>query len=286
MAPVNRSEPLELPRLSIPIRRMSQLSGSKEQFSGSAYCSSEQKRAYMAGSHSSDPKLMSTSSLWVRLCQLLAQDSTLETRMTMGKLLQQYSDSCVDLLGRDITDPGDLPAFTTLLCFGHSGPKFFKMFDRGVLKEDFPRHSSIQKERPAILHKLGGTGAENIQESWNKMCICLVSLITHRLFISTRDCVLDLMRIYRVAVESDSSFAPTLDNSGVQKTVVNFAAVRFELDWEGTKVIHQSLKEKSSRLLRMLFARNWSGSAAEIDRLRSNNLPSALGDSAATEALK
>ncbi|KAF8569475.1 hypothetical protein P879_05251 [Paragonimus westermani] len=286
MPPVNRSEPLELPRLSVAIRRMSHLSGSKEQFSSSGCCSLEQKRAYMAGCHSSDRKLMSTSSLWGKLCQLLPQDSTLETRMTMEKLFQQYSDSCVDLLGRDTTDPGDLSAFMTLLCFGHLGPKFFELFDRGVSKEDFPRHSSIQKERPAILRKMGGTGAKNIQESWNKMCICLVSLITHRLFLSTRDCVLDLMRKCRVAVESDSSFALTLDNSGVQKTVVNSAAVGFQLDWEGAKVIHQSVKEKSSRLLQMLFARNRSSSAVETDHLKCNSLPSAPGDSAATEALK
>ncbi|KAF6777286.1 hypothetical protein AHF37_08923 [Paragonimus kellicotti] len=286
MAPVSRPEPQELPRLSVAIRRMSHLSGPKEQFSGSACCSLEQKRAYMAGGHSSDPKLISTSSLWGRLCQLLPPDSTLETRMTMEKLFQQYSDSCGDLAGRDTTDLGDLSAFMTLLCFGHLGPKFFELLDRGVSKEDFPRHSSIQNQRPTILRQMGGTGAKNIQESWNKMCICLASLITHRLFISTRDCMLDLMRKCRVAVESDSSFTLTVDNSGVQKTVVKPATVGFKLDWDGAKAIHQSMKEKSSRLLRMLFARTRSGSSVEIDRPTCNNLPSVPGDSAATEALK
>ncbi|VDP73624.1 unnamed protein product [Echinostoma caproni] len=256
---VNEARPVkrDFPRLTVALRRFGSLTQPSCDESD-ACCSIESKRAYMAGASYEDYSSLKAESLWGRLSALLPTTVNLERKRTLEKLVQQYADSCLDLVGRDSSDVREFASHATLLCFGQLGPKVIDLLSRGVSISDLSRHYAVQKEKEAIVSKVGGTGARNPNEVWTRVFSNLGSLLSHPLMQPLVQELSDVMRQCRVAVESEeNSCRDVLGSSHLVKHSRELGhrrrAALKSLDWDSVKVAQDELQLMADKLGQVLF---------------------------------
>ncbi|CAH8646705.1 unnamed protein product [Dicrocoelium dendriticum] len=247
---------IELPRLSVALRRLGQLSDPNSLSTTSACCSLEEKRTYLAGGSRTGGRSLNLSGLWGQISHLLP--TTLPSvKVHLHELFRRYADDCFSLAGKDSTDSGELSVFTALLCFGKLGPKLLELHDRGVSVDDFARHHTIQKEKDSILNQLGGSGATNVRDTWTSLVVSLGRIVTHPSLTSSTEAFLELMRQCRVSVESDSpDFTLPMSQSEVKQLsqrARRISHLGFQLDWDNREAMNESLRDSSTKLMRALF---------------------------------
>ncbi|THD24664.1 Activating signal cointegrator 1 complex subunit [Fasciola hepatica] len=247
----------EFPRLTSALRRLGTLT--QPNFDDTETCCSiETKRAFLAGASFENYSSLKSESLWGRLSSLLPSTVSLERKRTLERSVHQYIDSCVDLVGRDVSSVNVFASHATLLCFGRLGPKVIDLLSRGVSSSDLSRHYTVQKMKDSILSELGGTGARNPDEVWNKIFSNLGNLLSHPLMATLTQDILDVMRQCRVAIDLDENPSGSAV-LGPMSLVENSKAVAHRrqlalksLDWDSAKVAEDELDIIAGKLLETL----------------------------------
>lgn len=253
----SKSKTKEFPRLTSALRRLGGLT--QPNFDDTkACCSIESKRAFLAGAAFEDYYSLKVESLWGQLSSLVPPTVTLERKTALERLMHQYTDSCVDLVGRDASGVNVYSSHATLLCFGELGPKVIDLLSRGVSPPDLSRHHSVQKLKELILSKLGGTGAQNPGEVWNRIFSNLGSLLSHPLLTGFTQDLLDIMRRCRLAEDSDENSASnavlgcktSIDH---QKAIAHRRRLALKsLDWDSAKIAKEELRRIADKILEVL----------------------------------